>query len=165
MLKPMLRFLLLLLICLGLTACSSTPPPKIESVEIRKIQPEFMPESAFKRINEFLTGVEEHGDRTVVRTQSDKRRGFYFTLRLDQKVVDLPSGTRLIAEVYTPVEPETQRFELTLPAKRGKSSQLLFGLTGTDWPFQEDRTPAAWKFTLLDPNGKALGSAQSYLWK
>ncbi|CAI8333216.1 MAG: Uncharacterised protein [Opitutia bacterium UBA7350] len=165
MLLPMVRSVFLSLLCLAWVACSTKPPPKIEATEIQKIQPEYKPESSFKRINEFLTGVEAHGKRTVVRTQANSREGFYFTLRLDQKVKDLPSGTLLIAELYTPKQSEAQRFELTLPSKRGNSSQLLFGLTGTDWPYQREHTPAAWKFTLLDPNGKILGSAQSYLWK
>ncbi len=160
----MLRAVCLLLICLGFAACSSTPPPRIESVKILEIQPEFMEASAFKRINEFLTGVEEHGKRTVVRTQAEDRRGFYFTLRLDKKAKHLPRGTRIIAEVYTPNQTEMQRFELGLPAKRGSSRQLLFGLTGSDWPYQSERVPAAWKFTILDPNGKVLGLKQSYLW-
>lgn len=159
----MLRAVFLLLICLGFAACSSTPP-RIELVEILEIQPEFMEASAFKRINEFLTGVEEHGKRTVVRTQAEDRRGFYFTLRLDKKAKHLPRGTHIIAEVYTPNQTEVQRFELSLPAKRGSSRQLLFGLTGTDWPYQRERVPAAWKFTILDPNGKVLGATQSYLW-
>ncbi|MGB0184731.1 MAG: hypothetical protein ACPF9Q_04810, partial [Opitutales bacterium] len=92
------------------------------------------------------------------------RRGFYFTLRLDKKAKHLPRGTRIIAEVYTPNQTEVQRFELKLPAKRGSSRQLLFGLTGSDWPYQSERVPAAWKFTILDPNGKVLGVTQSYLW-
>ena len=164
MLKDMPRAVLLLLVCLGIAACSSVPPPTPTKVEILEIQPAFMEASAFKRINEFLTGVEEHGKRTVVRTQPDDRRGFYFTLNLDHTVDRLPRGTRVIAELYSPVKSELQRFELTLPAKRGSSRQLLFGLTGSDWPFADERVPAAWKFTLLDPNGKRLGSTQSYLW-
>jgi hypothetical protein len=120
---------------------------------------------AFKRIGEFLSGVEEHGNRTVLRTQSDDRRGFYFTLSLNHKINHLPRGTRVIAEIYTPSQTELQRYDLALPAKRGSSRELLFGLTGADWPYEAERVPAAWKFTLNDPNGKTLGTAQSYLWK
>ncbi|NCG09274.1 MAG: hypothetical protein GWO81_06870 [Verrucomicrobia bacterium] len=160
----MLRAVSLLLLCLGFAACSSVPPPRVESVVILEISPEFMQASDFKRINEFLSGVEEQGNRTVVRSQSDDRRGFYFTLRLDHRVDRLQKGTRIIAEIFTPTQTELQRFDLALPAKRGKSRELLFGLTGTDWPFEDERVPAAWRFTLQDPNGKTLGSAQSYLW-
>jgi hypothetical protein len=158
------RAVLLLLLCLGFAACSSVPAPKIESVKILEIYPEFLEERNFKRINEFLTGIEEQGKRTIVRSQSNDRRGFYFTLRLDQRIDRLPRGTRLIAEIFTPNKTEVQRFDIALPAKRGKSRELLFALSGTDWPYGNERVPAAWKFTLLDPNGKLLGSAQSYLW-
>lgn len=165
MLKLMPRAVFLLLLSLGFAACSSVPAPKIESVEILEIHPEYMEESDFKRIREFLTGVEEQGNRTIVRSQPDQRRGFYFSLRLGHRVKHLPRGTRLIAEIFTPNQTELQRFDIALPAKRGNNRELLFGLSGTDWPFGYERVPAAWKFTLLDPNGKFLGSAQSYLWK
>lgn len=158
------RAVILFLLCLGFAACSSVPAPKIESVEILEIYPKFMEARDFKRIGEFLTGVEELGKRTIVRSQSDNRRGFYFTLSLDQRIDRLPRGTRVIAEIFTPNKTEVQRFDIALPAKRSKSRELLFGLSGSDWPFGNERVPAAWKFSLLDPNGKLLGSAQSYLW-
>lgn len=160
----MLRAVSLLILCLCFAACSSVPRPAVESVEILEIQPAFMEENAFKRISEYLTGVEEQGDRTVLRTQSQSRRGFYFTLRLDERIKHLPRGTRVIAELYTPAKLELQRFELALPAKRGSNRELLVGLTGSDWPYKNERVPAAWQFVIEDPNGKRLGSAQSYLW-
>lgn len=154
----------ILILSLFLSACSSTNNEAITQVKFKDIDPTFMEDRDFKRINEFLTGVEEHGDRTVVRSQAKIRAGFYFAIHLDTKINRLPRGARLFAEIYSPLSTEVQTFDLTLPAERGSSREILFGLTGSDWPYGDNRAPAAWRFTIKDANDKSLGSAQSYLW-
>jgi hypothetical protein len=160
----MLRVASLLLLSFALLACSSVKEQTVGSVEIIRIDPAYMEDQDFKHISEYLTGVEEHGKRTVVRTQPDLRAGFYFTLKLDAKAKQLPRGSRVVGEFYLPQSAEAQIFDLTLPAERGKSNELLFGLTGSDWLQGKERAPAAWRFTIKDADGQILGTAHSFLW-
>jgi hypothetical protein len=153
-----------LLLSFTLLACSSVKEQTVVSIEIIRIDPEYMEEQDFKRIGEYLTGVEEHGKRTVVLTQPGSRAGFYFTLKLNARAKQLPRGCRVVGEFYLPQSAEAQTFDLTLPAKRGKSNELLFGLTGKDWLQDDARAPAAWRFTIKDADEQILGTAHSYLW-
>lgn len=160
----MLQVASLLLLSFALLACSSVKEQTVASIEIIRIDPSYMEDQDFKRIGEYLTGVEKQGKRTVVRTQPSIRTGFYFTLKLDAKAKQLPRGSRLIGEFYLPESTDAQIFDITLPAKRGKSNELLFGLTGNDWLHEDDRAPAAWRFTIKNADGQTLGTAHSYLW-
>lgn len=158
--------LLSLLSLLLLTACSvRNKPEAITSVEIKEIVPRFMSDQQFKRIKEYRTGAEFTGDRVIIRTDPKVRDGYYFTLLLDTKVEYLPQGTVILGEFYTNNNLEKQEVIFRMPAKRPKTKTVFLGLTGENWPFKKGgHVPAAWKFTLIDPNEKELGQKQSYLW-
>ncbi len=146
-----------------LAGCASTPKPALTSVEIEEIKPRYIEEESFKRISEYLSGKEDTGDRVILRSDPAERAGFYFTLILDESIRKLPKGTVVVGEFFTPVSVEQQTHEFTLPNKRPRTKEIFVGLTGADWP-QVGGVPAAWRFTIKDPNGNVLAEEKSYLW-
>jgi hypothetical protein len=111
-----------------------------------------------------MTGKENLGNRVILRTNSDQRSGYYFTLILDQNVRDLPTGTYIEGEFYTPHSLDKLTHTFKLPSKRAKTKEIFVGLTGKDWP-NAAAVPAAWRFTIMDSNGDVLATRESYLWK
>lgn len=161
-----MRILLMALLSCFLVACASKPREEVQSVAITAIYPRYMETAQFKRVNEYRSGLEYEGKRVILRTNPDVRDGFYFVLQLDTKAHLLPQGTKLTAEFYLPNSADPQEFTFELPVKRAKTKEIFVGLTGEAWPYAAgEATPAAWKFTLLDPNGNSLGSKRSYLWQ
>jgi len=158
-----MRQLLLAIIGLALAGCASTPDEPVRSVEIKEILPRYIPEENFKRIGEYLSGAENKGNRIILRSDPKARDGFYFTLILDEKVRDLPRGSVITGEFYTPVSPDLQTHEFPLPNKLPKTKEVFVGLTGADWP-EPGGVPAAWRFTIKDANGDILARKHSYLW-
>lgn len=151
------------LFCLLLTACASTPQPALTAVTIKEIKPRYIDAEQLTRVSEYFTGQEKTGDRIFLRSTPEARSGYYFTLILDEKVRRLPKGTTVLGEFYTPAGVELQSYEFTLPDRRPKTKEIFVGLTGDDWP-DADAIPAAWRFTIKDPNGNTLGQSQSFLW-
>lgn len=162
-----MRFFITALICALFAGCASTPKPSLTSVEIEEIKPRYIKEEQFKRINEYLTGTENVGDRVIFRTDPKSRDGYYFTLILDEDVRKLPKGTVIVGEFYTPTSVEKQTHTFTFTKKRPKTKEIFIGLTGADWPadIAPQIAPAAWHFTIQDANGNTLGSKKSYLWE
>ena len=158
-----MRHLLLVLIGLSLAGCASTRDGPVRSVEIEEIKPRYIPEENFKRIGEYWSGAENKGNRVILRSDPEIRDGFYFTLVLDEKVRDLPRGTVISGEFYTPVAKDVYAQDFPLPNKLPKTKEVFVGLTGADWP-DPAAVPGAWRFTIKDANGEVLGTKQSYLW-
>ncbi len=156
-------YLLFAIIGLALAGCASTSNEPVRSVTIQEIKPRYIPAENFKRIREYWTGAENLGNRVVLRSDPSVRDGFYFTLVLDENVRDLPRGTVINGEFYTPVSPEPQVHEFTLPNRLPKTREVFVGLTGADWP-EPGGMPGAWRFTIKDANGNVMAQKQSYLW-
>ncbi len=159
-----MRPILIALLAALLTGCAMSSLEAPESVRIESITPRYMEAQQFIRVSEYWSGTEQTGSRLILRSDPQVRDGFYFVLRLDEKVKKLPRGTRILAEVFTPASPEAQTFTFTLPAKRPRTKEIFVGLTGTDWNFPE-AVPGAWRFTLENANGDLLAREQSYLWE
>lgn len=155
--------LLLALIALTLTGCATKPSQAVDSVTIREIKPRYIPEENFMRIGEYLSGAENKGKRVILRSDPEVRDGFYFTLILDEKLRDLPRGSIISGEFYTPASTEVQTHDFPLPNNLPKTREVFVGLTGADWP-EPGGVPGAWRFTIKDANGKQLAQKQSYLW-
>ncbi|MEZ5275486.1 MAG: hypothetical protein R3F07_03790 [Opitutaceae bacterium] len=156
---PRIAFLLF-----GLIASSTTIRAASPTVEFTRIRQEFRTEDSFKRISEYFTGVENSGNRLVLRTRADDRDGLYFAFRIRTTVGQpLPAGT-LVVFYFPPggFEPVERRFPLETQSR--KSMEVLVGLTGADWS-DPDVLPAAWKLEYLDANGQSLGSELSFLWE
>lgn len=159
-----MRILVLVLLSLFCISCASTRKAEpITSVDIVEIKPRYIETEQFKRISEYLTGAENQGDRIILRTDSEQRAGFYFTLILDQNVRNLPAGTVIVGEFFTPKSADLQEHTFTLPSKRPKTKEIFIGLTGEDWP-EKEAVPSAWRFTIKDANGTILETEKSYLW-
>lgn len=159
-----MRLFLLLVISLVCVSCKTGERPHITSVEIIEIKPRYIETEAFKRIDEYFTGVENQGNRVIIRTDSNERDGYYFTLVLDQKVKKLQTGTKIVGEFFTPASADPATYTFTLPAKRPKTKEIMLGLTGDAWPHGPEVIPSAWRFTVKDANDIVMGSAKSYLW-
>ena len=110
-----------------------------------------------------MTGRENPGSRIIIRTDRKQRDGYYFILLLDQRVRDLPTGTYIEGEFYTPQSFDMQAHTFQFPSKLSKSKEIFIGLTGKDWP-DKDAVPAAWRFTIRNSNGDVLAIRKSYLW-
>jgi hypothetical protein len=159
-----MRILGLALISLFCVSCASIrTKPIVTSVDIVEIKPRYIEIEDFKRVSEYLTGKEDQGNRVILRTDAKQRAGYYFTLILDQKLRNLPAGTVIFGEFYTPKSADAQEHAFELPAKLPKTKEVFVGLTGADWPVK-DAVPSAWRFTIKDANGEVLGTEQSYLW-
>jgi hypothetical protein len=158
-----MRILFLALFSLLCVSCASTKKPVITSVDIVDIQPRYMETEDFKRIAEYMTGKENVGNRIIIRSDRSQRAGYYFVLTLDERVRDLPTGTYIEGEFYTPKSQDKLTHTFKLPAKLSKSKELFIGLTGEDSP-GPGAVPAAWRFTIKNSNGDVLGVEQSYLW-
>ncbi|MFQ3224963.1 MAG: hypothetical protein ACI8Z5_001217 [Lentimonas sp.] len=158
-----MRILFLALLSLLCISCASTKKPAITSVNILDIKPRYIETEDFKRASEYMTGKENRGNRVIIRTDKSDRAGYYFVLMLDEKVRDLPSGTYIEGEFFTPKTLDKQEYTFPLPSKLPKSKEIFIGLTGEDWPNQSD-IPSAWKFTIKNSNGDVLATEKSYLW-
>ena len=155
-----LFFALLSLLCIS---CTSTKKPTLTSVNILDIKPRYIATEDFKRVSEYMTGKENHGNRVIIRTDKSDRAGYYFVLMLDEKVRDLPPGTYIEGEFFTPKTLDKQEYTFELPSKLPQSKEIFIGLTGKDWPRKSD-VPAAWRFTIKNSNDDVLAMEKSYLW-
>ncbi len=158
-----MRILLLALFSLLCISCASTKRPAVTDVNILEIKPRYIEDEAFKRVAEYLTGRENRGNRIIIRTDKTQRDGYYFVLILDEQVRDLPAGTYIEAEFYTPKSQDKQAHTFQLPSKLSRSKEVFIGLTGEDWT-DKAAVPAAWRFTIKNSNGDVLASQKSYLW-
>lgn len=155
--------LALIALALALAGCATRPRQVVASVSIQEIKPRYIPEENFMRIGEYLSGAENRGKRVILRSDPDVRDGFYFTLILDEKLHNLPRGSVISGEFYTPASKEVQTYDFPLPNNLPKTKEVFVGLTGADWP-EPDGVPGAWRFTINDANGKQLAQKKSYLW-
>lgn len=135
----------------------------LTSVDILDIKPRYMEDEDFKRAAEYLTGKENLGNRVIIRTDRTQRDGYYFVLILDEQVRDLPPGTYIEGEFYTPKSLDAQEHTFELPSKLPRSKEIFIGLTGEDWPVKS-AIPSAWRFTIKNSNGDVLAKEKSYLW-
>lgn len=158
-----MRNLLLALLSLLCISCASNEKARVTEVNIVDIKPRYIDDESFKRVSEYLTGKENRGKRIIMRTDASQRDGFYFVLILDEKIRDLPAGTYIEGEFYTPKSKDKQVHSFNLPAKLSRSKEIFIGLTGEDW-ISEDDVPAAWRFTIKSSNGDVLATRKSYLW-
>lgn len=146
---------LLLVPLLLLSGCLSRPTGgTAEDVGLR-----YVPEEDFARISEFFTGRENPGDRLYLRSQPEKRAGFYWIIDADPTL--RREGEEVRLEVQIPGSPETRSFAFPLAAEAAGS--LWIGLTGPDWPGPDAR-PIAWHLAVVGENGSILREHQSFLW-
>jgi hypothetical protein len=138
------------------TVCTAT------DLTIVRVWPGYRTAESFERISEYFGKNEDARGQLILRTQADKRAGYYFLLRVNNAGTTLPDA-KIELQVITPFspEPKTYNFACALPAK---SHVLNLGLTGADWPGKPKDEVVAWHLRLLSASGIELAKAQSYLW-
>ena len=131
-------------------------------ITLVRIWPGYRDAESFERISQYFGQAEDVQSQLILRTQADKRAGYYFLLRVNNAGPAIPDA-KIELQVITPFspEPKTYTFACTLPAK---SQAINLGLTGSDWPGKPKDEVVAWHLRLLSPAGAELAQAQSYLW-
>lgn len=128
------------------------------------VRPRYIPESQFKRISEYFTGVENTGGKTILRTQEDERAGMYFILSLDWlKNRHILLGSQIQIDYVRSDNVEPQQVRFILSDSKSTFKEIYLGITGKDWS-SPAVTLAAWKVTVLDPLGREVAAEQSFLW-
>ncbi len=149
----------LVLVFLAAVFCAASA--RAADLTFVRVWPGYRTAESFERISEYLTGQENAGGHTVLRSQPAQHAGFYFLVRL-KNAGDAVAGTRFELSVITSASatPRTLNFTADLPA-----GQHVFdcGLTGTDWP-DAAAHPVAWKLVVRASGGAELASTQSFLW-
>jgi hypothetical protein len=142
----------------ALSGAASVPAADVTFV---RVWPGYRTAESFDRISEYLTGQENTGGETVLRSQPARRDGFYFLVRLKNASAAI-AGASVELRVITPASatPRALNFKADLPA-----GQHVFecGLTGADWP-DTNAHPVAWQIAIRAPGGAELASMQSFLW-
>lgn len=109
-------------------------------------------------------GGERFGERHIVRTDADVRKGYYFALRLNHDLSHAPKLHQVVVDYIAKDKgnrPLTHTFALpdVLPDKQ----ELWIGLTGEAEP--ADQTPlTAWRIRLFDTDGELIDERKSFLW-
>lgn len=148
----MLKAIRTIAVCAALAAL-----PAASALEL--VRAESRGADSFKRISEYLTGKENPGRYTILRSQPDIRDGFYLAFRLQR---DDPRSRFHTARLHF-VRPGSQTEEsIDLDVGGVSKSRLLIGLTGQPW--SDGVAPLAWRIEILDSNGAIVASDQSFLW-
>ena len=135
-----------------------------ESLDIVRVWSGYREAKSFKRISEYFSGKENTGGQIILRSQSDDRSGFYFTIRVQTpNTTNLPVS-KIRLEIITPEAPTAKTFDFELTPVDKANALLLLGLTGSDWPKPEEN-PVAWKFSFLNEEDEIVGEEKSYLWE
>jgi len=121
---------------------------------------QFRDENSFKRISEHLTGDENPGRYAIARTHPENRDGHYIALKINASDQAKQWAT-IRLQVVRPGNQEIIAYDLPISARN--KSRALIGLTDSYWN-DGQRAPLAWKAEMLDSQGNALSSAQSFLW-
>jgi hypothetical protein len=126
-----------------------------------RVWPGYRTAGSFERISEYLTGQENTGGQTVLRSQPARRAGFYFLVRLKNSGGSV-AGAIFELSVVTPASatPRLLTFVADLPTD---GHVFECGLTGTDWP-DAKTYPVAWKLIIRTPGGAEIASTQSFMW-
>ena len=137
-------------------------PSLYSETKISSISEAYWTENNFLRIPEYFTGKEYFGKQVVLRTDKD-RAGLYFVLELNHPLANLPENSSVLIRVIRSDHPEAKLYKLELPRKTTERSEILLGITGSDWNSPKIK-PVAWRIELQDQNGKLLAAKQSFLW-
>jgi hypothetical protein len=130
-------------------------------MKIVRVWPSYRTAESFDRIAEYFGGGENSSHRTVLRTQSGDRAGYYFLVRLVNPGVAQP-GCSWQLHVIMPTSAHSRTFAFAAEVPTGNRVYEL-GLTGADWPNAKTE-PVAWKLVLQSADGRELVSQQSFLW-
>jgi hypothetical protein len=126
-----------------------------------RVWPAYRTAESFERISEYFTGRENAGGQTVLRSQPDRRDGFYFLVRL-KNAGDAVAGAALELSVITPASATPRVFTYPTAVPMGEHV-FECGLTGRDWPGAKIH-PVAWRLVVRAPGGAELARDESFMW-
>ncbi|MCC5835882.1 MAG: hypothetical protein JJU20_14240 [Opitutales bacterium] len=145
-----------------LCAVALIAAPMLSAATIEVAYSEYRETGSFQRIQEFFTGREAPGRRTIIRTDPDNRDGQYFLINLTRSVARSDVHSVEI-EVITTESKDTQQLVFLLSdALRVRGSWIYCGVTGDDWPNRNVR-PLAWIARLKDSEGRLLDEWESFV--
>ena len=131
----------------------------VSYASIQDLEQRFYSEEAFTRISEYFNGVEDSGNRTIIRSDSNARTGHYITFTLSARYeID-----HFKLEVYEPGSPEVKDYLFQPESSIDPTRPIYLGLTGEKW-LEKANPPVAYKLSLIGRNGEVLQSASSFLW-
>ena len=162
-----MRLIYVLLTAIVFSSCASlNTNDEGQNLQINSIIPQYMKHEEFLSIKEYLTGKETTKNRLIIRSTQGQRSGLYLTVTLNQKISKLPIDTSIICEVYMPGKLNPNVFEFPIPKlnKLPNNKSILLGITGDDWPYNNDALPTAWKITLIDSKENTLAEKSSQVW-
>ncbi len=126
---------------------------------IENMEQGYYTEDAFKRISEYFTGIEDQGDRVILRSDPLGRTGHYVKFNLSKSY----AVERFQLEVLGFEAKETATYTFEVDGLLDGEKPIYLGLTGEEWQ-DKKRPPVAYKLVLLDAAGNILASAGSFLW-
>jgi len=149
-------------------ACSLLLAPAFAfaaDIEFVRVWPGWREAESFERIAEYFgRGERTSGRETVLRTQPERRAGYYFLVRI--KSATAVPGATLQLSVIRPDAPDPKVYRFpTTTALPTKEAVYQLGLTGSDWPEGEKANPVAWKIAILNQEGRVLAEHKSFLWE
>ncbi len=157
------RFILIALFTTTAALAAGTPSvEKQQTPLICNVYPAYHATADFDSLSEFFSGKENPRGQYMLRSQPTERAGLYLRITLDKPLNTLPNGT-LINIYYQrsdSAKPLSHTFELS--DTHQKTSTLLLGLTGTDWPISARLN--AWKVDIISRAGSLIGTLQSHVW-
>jgi len=113
-------------------------------------------------VSEILSGEEQAGKRTYLRTDPSIKAGRYFIADLDSPLSALPKGSTAVLEIIRASDGTTRTISLPFSEAIGSMGTALYiGLTGEN----SDETMLAWRLTMRDASDKVLAEKHSYLWE
>jgi len=125
-----------------------------------RVWPSYRTAESFKRVSEYIDGVENTGNDAVLRSQSDVRDGYYFLVRT--RTDTAVAGAKISVEVALPQRSGAKTF--VFPADLPAGDKVFhLGITGADWPDAKVR-PGAWRVVLRSADGTILATRHSFLW-
>lgn len=134
----------------------------VSAASIEVAYSEYRETGSFQRIQEFFTGREAPGNRTIIRTDAENRDGQYFVINLTRSVARSEVHSVEI-EVITTMSKDVRVFEFPLTeAVRIRGSWIYCGITGTDWEGRNVR-PLAWIARIKNSSGEVLGEWESFV--
>ena len=131
----------------------------VSTASIEYLEQRFYSEESFTRISEYFNGIEDSGNRTILRSDTTARTGHYVTFQLSSRY-DID---HFKLEVYEPGSPTVKEYIFKADAATDLSRPIYLGLTGDKW-LEKSNPPVAYKLSLIDSQGDILESASSFLW-
>lgn len=141
-------------------------PAQTMAAVFKSVHTRHMEAGQFQYIGEFFSGKERADNRVLLRTDAEERAGLYFIAELMPRLLEIPPGASLVADVIRSDSNEIHTHTFPLPTEPARSRIIYLGLTGGDWPEGERRLrPVAWRLRLMDSNGAPVDTWSSFLWE